>query len=49
MFFNLKDNLSCIEWRAKVRKSKPDYQGFLGGLAKKRTENKRKWLKIPGF
>jgi len=49
MFFNLKDNLSFIEWRTKVSKSKPDYQGFLAGLSKKRTQIKRKWPKMLGF
>jgi hypothetical protein len=47
--FQFKRQFKLIEWRAKVRKSRPDYQGFLGGLAKKRTEIKRKWLKMPGF
>jgi len=34
---------------AKVRKSKPDYQGFLAVFDKKWVKSTRKWPKINGF
>jgi len=42
MLFNLKENLRLLKWMAKVRKSKPDYQGFLAIFDKKWAKSTQK-------
>jgi len=47
--FQFRRQFGLIEWRAKVSKSKSEYQAFFAGFALKTTEINEKWPKIPGF